>query len=433
MKIAQPSFRYSALAVLLIAANTAGFAAGFALEEQNAVQTGDFGSGGAAIAEDASTAWYNPGGLIRIQKPQVVLSGNEIWFNTNFNGTITQSIQGIGSTGPLAVQNVSGGTSNFIPTFHAAYPLTENLVAGFSVTTPFGLATDYGSATNLRYATTETKIKTIDLSPSIGFKINPNFSAGFGIDEQRLLATFDDYAGIMSDRAYDTFNHNSASDWATGWHTGVLYQLDNATRFGLAYHSKVIHHASGYSHSTGPLTPDGRSYYLNNAFTSLNMPAKTELSVYHDMNNRWAVMGSITYTQWAILNKITLHNVAGNAGPLIVTIPENFNNAWRFSIGSNYKVNDQWLVRAGLGYDQTPANTKDRNLLLPDGDRYALSIGGRYQATKNLALDAGFTHEFIKKVGLNYTATAGIESNTISGKSINSANILGLQMTYSFA
>lgn len=427
MNMARPLFHYSTLA-LLICANTAGFAAGFALEEQNAVQTGDFGAGGAAIAEDASTAWYNPGGLIRIQKPQVVLSGNEIWFNTAFNGSINYSVTDSGTTGPVAVQNVLGGTANFIPTFHAAYPLTPNVVAGFSVTTPFGLATDYGTSTNLRYATTETKIKTIDLSPSVGFKINSNFSVGFGIDEQRFLTTFDDYAGAPTTTAYDTLNHNSASDWALGWHSGILYQPTNTTRFGLAYHSKVIHHATGYSIATGPLASA-----RNDAYTTLNMPAKTELSVYHDMNNRWAVMGSVSYTQWAILNNITLNNFTSPSGPIVVTIPENFNNAWRFSVGTNYKVNDQWLVRAGLGYDQAPVNTKDRNLLLPDGDRYALSIGGRYQATKNLALDAGFTHEFIKTVGLNYTTAAAATTNAVSGKSVSSANILGLQMTYSFA
>ena len=211
MNNTQPMLRCSALAALLFASSTS-FAAGFSLEEQNAVQTGDFGSGGAAIAEDASTAWYNPAGLIRIDKPQVVLAGNEIWFNTQFNGTIIQTPTPYAST-TAAVSNVSGGTANFIPAFHASYPISQNLVAGFSVTTPFGLSTDYGASTNVRYATVETKLKTIDLSPSLGVKINPDFSVGLGFDEQRLLATFESYGGIPSlSPSYDTSSRNVASD-----------------------------------------------------------------------------------------------------------------------------------------------------------------------------------------------------------------------------
>lgn len=433
MKFVRPLFQYSMLA-LFLCANSAGFASGFALEEQNAVQTGDFGAGGAAIAEDASTAWYNPAGLIRLTKPQVVITGNEIWFNTTFNGTVNQSIDGYLPTGPVSVSNVQGGTSNFVPTFHAAYPINPNLVAAFSVTTPFGLATDYNADTFVRYATVQTKLRTIDLSPSIGFKLTPKVSLGVGFDEQRLLGNFEVYTGIPAiSTTYDTSSHNVVSDWSTGWHSGVLFALNDATRFGLSYQSKITHNASGYSTLTGPLAPNGTSYGLNDANALIDLPAKTEVSAYHDMNNRWAVMGSLSYTQWSVLNSIILNNVATTVGTSIINVPENFRNTWRVSVGTHYKLNDQWLIRTGLGYDKNPTNNTDRNLILPDSDRYGLSIGGRYQATKNLAWDAGFTHEFIKSTGVNNTAVASLQDTAISGKSVNSANVLGLQMTYTFA
>ena len=454
--------------VLSLLINTS-FASGFMLQEQNAVQTGDFGAGGAAIAEDASTAWFNPAGLVRLTHPQIVAAGNEIWFHTNFTGNITQSIpyQILGQQETISaeqhVNNASGGTNNFVPVFHAAYPINPNLVAAFSVTTPFGLATDYSDATFVRYAATKTDLKTIDLSPSLGMKLNNKFSVGFGLDEQRLIASFDTIAGIpgishsfphlfpnFPDNALDTASHNSATDWGMGWHSGVMFQPSNETRFGIAYHSKIVHHATGYSSFTGYLAspdvlqPSANSIYASQtANTTVTLPANTMLSAYHEMNNRWAVMGSVVYTQWDVFKNLTLNNVAAltdiphedfpHRALITATVPENFRNTWRMSIGSNYKINNQYLLRAGVGYDQNPTNNTDRNLRLPDGDRYAVALGGRYQANKDLALDAGWTHEFIKSSSINNTSVMGPQTVTVIGNSKSNANILGLQLTYSFA
>src|SRR3989338_1878033 len=128
MKSTQFLCRLSAVA--LLASASGAFASGFMLSEQSASQTGDFGAGGAAIAEDASTAWFNPAGLIRLDKPQIVTGANEIAFQTNYSGLVDYSNTDTSvSHEQQYVSNVAGGTSNFIPFFHAAYPINPNLVA----------------------------------------------------------------------------------------------------------------------------------------------------------------------------------------------------------------------------------------------------------------------------------------------------------------
>ncbi len=465
-------FRLSVL-TLSLTATTASMAAGFMLQEQNAVQTGDFGAGGAAIAEDASTAWFNPAGLTRLDKPQLVLAANEILFKTNYSGLVTYNNSTMNTIFDPPVQvgainesqhvsNVDGGTSNFIPVFHLAYPITPKVVAGLSVTTPFGLSTKYDASTYVRYANTQTKLQVTDISPSIGFQVTDKTSVGFGVDMQRLLATFDNYADINPQSTqYQalTLSHNKASDWAQGWHAGILFQPSNATRFGLAYHSKVIHHASGYSTFSGPAadpdyindiiveseTPAYGTMHTGASTTTVNLPASTMLSAYHDMNNRWALMGSVVYTQWNIFQETALNNVMASQVNLTedsvllgqklvnVVVPQHFHNTWRASIGTNYKFNDQWLARTGVGYDESPVNNSYRNLRLPDSDRYAVALGARYQATKAVALDAGWTHEFIQTARLNNTTTQDVQSTTIIGKSYSHADVIGLQMTWSFA
>ena len=61
-------------ALLTVAAGQA-FGSAFALQEQNASGLGHAYAGGAAAAEDVSTIFYNPAGLVRLTKTQVVGGG----------------------------------------------------------------------------------------------------------------------------------------------------------------------------------------------------------------------------------------------------------------------------------------------------------------------------------------------------------------------
>ncbi len=61
------------IAVALAALSGAVAASGFALLEQNASGLGNAYAGGAAIAEDASTIFYNPAGMSRLSGKEIVV------------------------------------------------------------------------------------------------------------------------------------------------------------------------------------------------------------------------------------------------------------------------------------------------------------------------------------------------------------------------
>lgn len=443
-------FRLSLLAGLVGVGSTAA-AAGFMLQEQNAVQTGDFGAGGAAIAEDASTAFYNPAGLVRIKQPQLVLAANYIQFNTTYSGNVNFQNNalpaGFNTTPNQEVSNENGGTGNVVPAFHAAYPINDRMVAGFSVVTPMGLSTNYETDSYVKYNTTETSMQIMDYSPSFGYAITKKFSVGLGLDFEHLNATLSNYATLIAGNEnfgepYDTLSENKATAWGYGYHAGLLYQMSPRTRFGLAYHSQVAFDATGNSTFTGDLAQDNEAnpnvYSTNTTEVKFRQPANTMLSAFHDFGNAWSVMGSVTYTQWGSFNNLNMQNVmvadSSFEPELIdVNIPQNFHNTWRFSTGVNYRIDEDWLLRAGVGYDQSPTNNTDRNLRLPDEDRYATSLGAHYQITKMVGLDGGWTHEFIENAHINNTEVEGTQTTTVNGTSENSADVIGLQVTWSFA
>src|SRR5262249_6916005 len=75
--------------------------AAFALQEQNASGRGHAYAGGAAAAEDVSTIFYNPAGLVRLQSTQAVLAANVICLSAKFhdNGSQPAMFQPLGGSG----------------------------------------------------------------------------------------------------------------------------------------------------------------------------------------------------------------------------------------------------------------------------------------------------------------------------------------------
>lgn len=249
----------------------------------------------------------------------------------------------------------------------------------------------------------------MNISPHIGFKVTDNLSMGIGADAQRLINYFDMTIGMpvfINNRThYDSLSKNKLYSWGYGWHAGLLYEFSPQTRFGMGYHSQIVHHAKGTSTIEGPLADfwQGETALRtsNNLQTTITLPAFTVISLYHDINAKWAVMATANYTQWSSIRNITLLNAAAldNAlnpiNNLTIVMPQNFRNTWRYTLGTQYQINPTWLIRTGISYDQTPTNNADRNLFISDNNRILAGLGTHYQATRTVGIDLGWTHVFI--------------------------------------
>lgn len=450
------------MASILAGACVNANASAFQLFEYNGVNAEDFGAGAAAAATDASTAYSNPAGMLLIPNQQLVLSETAIITNIEYRGSARWNTNNSQVPLPLVHPGFSptetgtaqGGGTNFVPAFHYVSPLSENWAFGFSLAAPFGLETNYGNSSVVRYSATKTELETIDLSPSLAFKATNNFSVGAGVDIEHLDATFNGVAGApyvanaegLSNSALDTQSINEGSGWGVGWHAGLLYQFNPATRVGLTYHSQVRFALDGNSKLTGPLANQGSVtspgvVRNNNLHADITLPPSTELSAYHDFNQQWSIDGSIMYTQWSKFNnELRIQNVQGIAqasaiSPLTypqitVGLPNDFRNTWRFAIGANYHPIPKWIFRVGTGYDESPVRDQYRGVRLPDGDRYALALGAHYQALKTLGFDVGWTHLFIKNVNVNLNSTTGTQVANVTGSYKSSADIIGAQLTW---
>ncbi len=439
-------FLMSTAGILTLSTNTA-FAAAYQLWEQDGASVGNYHAGRAAEAADASTAYYNPAGMVRIHSQQLVVGLDPILTDFTYRGSVDVNDTFLPIDQGARAVVAQGGGFNIVPDVHYVSPLNDRFAIGLSVVSPFGLKTDYGTNTFARYSATLTSLQIIDVSPSLSFAATDKLSFGAGLDVEHARAEFDLVAGSpFLDQSFgysaDTPSENVGTDYGYGYHLGVMYQFSEQTRVGLAYHSKITHHLSGTSKFTGQIANGllGGLQQSNNLKANTTLPATTTLSVFHTFNPTWDMMGTIAYTQWSVLENIVLRNVAGIdtdgnvSNSIIITVPENYRNTWNYSVGANYHLNEQWMFRGGVGYDETPSNNQDRNLQLPDSDRIAVAIGTHYQPTPAWGFDVGWTHFFVKNTRINnLTQQVGAQTTLTDGSISASADVFGLQAKWNIA
>jgi long-chain fatty acid transport protein len=432
---------------LLIAIVTTGFlglanqatASAFQLWEQSASSVANYHAGYAASVDDASTSFYNPAGLTFFHNQQIELGGVTILTDFKFNGNVTVNTIGGGKTPLPAI--AQGGIFAFVPDLNYVAPITDNLAFGFSVVIPFGLKTDYGDDTPLRYIATSTSVTVIDISPAFAYRIK-RLSLGAGLDIQRMMGEFDSVGTLGGE--LDGRSTNSADDTAYGYHLGVLYAFTPETRVGISYHSQVVHHLTGTSKFVGPLvqdfTPMQNYIVANRAKVNVTLPPYTALSAYHRFTAPFAVMGSVIFTQWDVFHALTLQNAAGIAddftpsNTLVVSIPEHYKNTWNFSLGADYFATSQFTLRGAIGYDQSPVSNDFRNVQLPDNNRYVFALGGHYQASSAVGVDLGWTHFFFHDSLINPPPqVTGAQIATSTGHVTGGADVFGAQVDWDIA
>ncbi len=407
----------------LAAMSSEANAAGYKLEFQSASVLADAGE--AAVVEDAGTNWYNSAGLVYLPQ-QIVASMIGVMQRTQFSGASTAPFPPPPGASPLSPFNynvtnshASSYPSNLLPAFHYVLPFKDRYAFGISVVPAWGLMEDYGEKSDVRYSINHISTKTTDVSPSLAMKINDKWSVGAGADIHYFA--IQNRFQVLNPISGDAVSRYSANNWGLGWHAGVLYRVSDATRIGLNYRSKIVMNLDGDSDFTG-------GFATNNFKVNIPLPPTTSLSVYHDVTPVWALMGTIAYDQWSVIQYYYGQNLATPFGPTNAVLPQNFNNTFDFSIGTHYTLNAQWMLRGSLKYVATPTVNSSRTLSFPDGDKYGINLGARYQVNKKVAVDMIIAHVFTKSAHINDINP--LTGATSVGHTNTDINLAGAQLVW---
>lgn len=411
---------------------TNSFAAGFAIKEQSTRWLGTAFAGAASAAQDSSTGFYNSAGLTELNDTefQAALMLTKGHFKlTPYTATYNRSG---GSLAKIASTKPRSGAQP-IPAIHMAKRLDNKWVLGFNIVSPFGLGVEYGTGSTARYMATKSKLLTVNMGPSLGYKVDNNLSVGFGIDAMYTKVWYDaalNAAAGTPPGAGDGYSRNKGDSWSFSFHTGLLYKLSDSTKMGLHYRHKHMVRASGRKHTR---TTAVSAQTISNIKANVDLPESLVYSVYHKFNNSWDVMADVEWMRWSRFERLTIIDTTNST---YLNSPQNFKNAWRISLGTVYNYNDDWKFRAGAAFDQSPVKHAHRTVRIPDSNRVWLALGAQYNVNRDIKLDFGYTHIFFSKAPISDSApegaTALIANNTISGQYKSHGDVVGIQLTWNF-
>lgn len=425
------------------------YASGYKMEFQSASTLSD--AGDAAVVEDAGTNWYNSAGLVYLPM-QVAMSTIDVYAPTVFHGSVSAPST-LNQFGPpisdfasnfSATGTASSHPNSVIPAMHLAYPMNDCIALGISFVPAWGFTEDYGENSMLRYNLTRVYTKTMDISPSLAWKINSQWSVGIGPDIHYFSAQSKTHVRTQSvaplilgfGTVNDSISRFTANDWAYGGHLGILFRMDDATRIGFNYRSKLMMHLDGFSSfGLDQVNNEDMVFQTNTFQLPIPLPATSSLSVYHDMNPCWALMGTIAYDQWSSIQNYHAKNyiqppTPDNPSGIIpnVIVPQKMHNTVDVSFGTRYKLNEKILLRASFKYEPTPTSSSYRYVNFPDGIKYGFQIGSRYQATNKVALDIIYGHVFVRSTHINDVNP--VTNAVATGYQRTSINLLGGQLVW---
>lgn len=391
-------------ALLMAVFSSAATASAFQLWEQNASGLGTAYAGSSAVADNASTVFFNPAGMTQLSGFQ--LSAGVAGVKPHFE------FRNEGSTGLLGSGGNGGDAGGWaaVPNAYFSAQLAPNWFLGFGVSAPFGLSTEYENGNWIgRYQALKSEITTVNYNPSIAYKVNDMVALGFGLDYQTINAE------MTSSTPFGTYRVKG-DDSAWGWNAGALFTLSPAMRVGISYRSAIDYTLEG-TRSVGANSSSAKA--------DIKLPDTFILSVWQQVSDRWEAMGDLSYTNWSTLDKLKIQHATGTD---IETF--NYKDSWRFAWGAAYKASENSKIKFGIAYDRTPTTNNDRSARVPDNNRIWFSLGGQYNAGKIGKIDIGYAYLYLKDPSIAQSKLNGL--STLRGRYDDSAHVLGVQYSVGF-
>jgi long-chain fatty acid transport protein len=107
--------------------------------------------------------------------------------------------------------------------------------------------------------------------------------------------------------------------------------------------------------------------------------------------------------------------------------PRDWEDTCAFRLGAEYWLTDQYAIRAGYIYDQSPIPDKSLGPELPTGDRQAITVGFGFRRN-NLSIDLSYNRLFVE----DRSVDESIRDPQPLGDYESSANIFGISIGYVF-
>lgn len=458
------SFKIAAGAMLVASVFASqAYAAGFQLSEQSSIQMGRAMAGAGVMGDDLSAVHYNPAGMTLLEGTRIQATGTWVGLNAEYKGE-------------------GGATENgrkkgqLIPAGFITHQVNDQLWLGLGLTVPYGMGIDFDRNWEGAERGNKSTILTFDMNPNVAWKINEKFSVGGGLSLQYAKAKLGMAKMGIAQNTYGMNSTVEGDSWAWGWNVGLMFRPVETVRLGIAYRSHIAHNADGETtidthkgltkvgqgmmaqgqaliakgetakgtaliQQGGAVSAVAGQTFVSDMKVRIKTPDTLTFSAAWDATQDLTLSATARWSKWSNFDTLTIENSGFHGGNIPLAndamnqmaatsqVHNKWDDTWFFSLGADYRLNEQLTVRGGVAYDQGPVDNAYRIAVIPDTDRVWVSGGASYKFNKNMTFDFGAT--YITGVGDTDLYDASGKKRIGEFKSLDSY-IVSAQMQYLF-
>jgi len=401
------------LSASLFLGSLAAFGAGYQLNMQGLRQLA-MGGTGSAWVWDASTIFYNPGGLACLKNIQIYCNVIDIIPRTGYSN---------------GVENQMSVKKTFTPiNFYLGGPIRQGSpwAVGIGVYEPFGNGLQWNGDWVGRYIDQSTTLKVYFVQPTLSYRVGSVLSVGAGmvyalgsLDMNRALPVQDQNGNDGQAVLHGTGN-------GVGFNAGVHFKMSDGLQIGLTYRSQVSFDVNGGSAQFNvPFAL--RNYFPNTNFgTTIPLPQVATLGFAVRPGERLTFQFDLNYTGWNSLDTLRVNFGQQTTYLRNIAAPRKYKNVFTPRLGVNVKLSRAFSVMGGIAYDPTPVPDNYLSPDLPDANRVTLSCGFAFKPMPRLTILAAYE-------GMTTVKRTGIyEYAQFYGTYQSTASVPGIGVYYNF-
>jgi long-chain fatty acid transport protein len=368
------------------------------------------GRGGAVVAgvDDQFAQYYNPAGLMRIERPTL----NAGWSGVTQNVTFTR----VDETGAQLTPATNESPPFSVPQLGFAAPLIKDKMAfAFGFYSPFAPGYKYDPDGEQRYSMIDTLIWKFSVGPSIA--VRPikqlSFGAGFQWNVLRVGEQLKVTTSGSPDPLGDVLVDAQVVDLFTpSFNAGMLIEPVEQVSIGLAVEPPIHFDARGTA--TLDFTGNGLEAVLDQTVwedddigLAIDLPLVLRAGVAVRPIERLELEFDYVFEQWSVLEDIIVSDIdvtiTGSALNISeevdseLALPAGLRNSSSFRFGAEFDALDILAVRAGGFYETAAMPVESLSVALVDAPKFQIGTGASLYAGGHLRFDASLSTVFYQK------------------------------------
>lgn len=334
-------------------------------------------------AQDAATVFTNPAGMTRLDGTQILAAGQLDFSNLKFSPGAGTS-PGLGSDDGGKAFGSDGlffGGGGFF-----SYSVSPDLKLGLAMTGNFGAPMKYNDNWVGRYYVQEATLVGMSFVPAVAYKVTSKLSLGGSVTAMYGIYRNKVAINNVDPRYGDGQLKMDDNTWGWGLNLGALYEFTQDTRVGLTWNSQVNLDFSAKADFSN-LAPrlqrvlDRRGLTSSTINVGISAPQQAMGSIFSQVTDRWAVLGSIGWQQWSKFGQV-MFGIEDTLNPTSLTQELNFKDTWHFATGAQYRISAPWLLNFGIAYDTDFQDGSSVSPMLPANSAWRFGAGAENQVNK---------------------------------------------------